>query len=62
MIEYITKFDECAIRCCLDEPSSVTLYRFRAGLREDIQRELYLRRVTDLDQAYQVVENYERFQ
>ena len=52
--EYIAKFDEFVMRCNVDESESVTLSRFRAGLREEIQRELFMREVHDLEQAYQV--------
>ena len=60
--EFISQFDDCALRYGLDEPESVTLSRFRAGLRDDIKRELYLREVDRLKDAYQIAENYERFQ
>ena len=32
--EYVAKFDEFVMRCNVDESESVTLSRFRAGLRE----------------------------
>ena len=60
--EFISQFDECALRCGLDEPKSVTLSRFRDGLRDDIKRKLYLRGVDRLEDAYQTTENYKRFQ
>ncbi|PKA46657.1 hypothetical protein AXF42_Ash021273 [Apostasia shenzhenica] len=60
--EYITKFDEFLMRCSKAESPSTTLSRFRAGLREDIQCELYLRRVATLEEAYQMAQDYERFQ
>jgi len=50
------------MRCDVSEAHEVTLSRFRAGLREDIKRELFLREVTDLDQAYQIALNSEKFQ
>ena len=49
------------MRCGVAEDRVVTLSRFRAGLREDIQRELFLREVTILEQAYQLVLDFERF-
>ena len=49
------------MRCNVDESESVTLSRFRAGLREEIQRELFMREVHDLEQAYQVARDAERF-
>ena len=60
--EYITKFDEYVMRCSIVESEAVTLSRFRADLREEIQRELFLREVHDLEQAYQVARDFERFQ
>ena len=60
--EYIAKFDEYVMRCSIDESEAVTLSRFRAGLCEDIQIELFLREVHDLEQAYQIARDYERFQ
>ena len=60
--DYIATFDEYLMRCDVSEAHEVTLSRFRAGLREDIKRELFLREITDLDQAYQIALNTERFQ
>jgi len=62
MAEYITKFDEYVMRCNTSKFESVTLSRFRAGLHEDIQRKFYFKEVNDLEQAYQVTRNCERFQ
>ena len=59
--EYITRFDEYLMRCGVAEDRVVTLSRFRARLREDIQRELFLREVTTLEQAYQLALDFERF-
>ena len=33
------------MRCNVDEPEPVTLSRFRVGLREEIQKELFMREV-----------------
>ena len=60
--EYIAKFDEFVMRYNVDESESVTLSRFRAGLREEIQRKLFMRKVHDLEQAYQIARDAERFQ
>ena len=60
--EYIAKFDEFIMRCNVVESEAATLSRFRAGLYEEINRELFLREVHDLDQAYQVARDCERFQ
>ena len=46
----------------MDESETVTLSRFRTGLREDIMRELFLREVNDLEHAYQIARGCERFQ
>ena len=40
------------MRCNVDESESVTLSRLRAKLREEIQRELFMRDVQDLELAY----------
>ena len=60
--EYIAKFDELAMRCGINESESVILARFRSGLHDDVKRELYLREVRDLEQAYQVARDFEQFQ
>ena len=49
------------MRCNVDESESVILSRFRARLREKIQKELFMREVQDLEQAYQVARDAERF-
>ena len=59
--EYIAKFDEFVMRCNVDESESVTLSRFRARLRKKIQKELFMREVEDLEQAYQIARDIERF-
>ena len=59
--EYIAKFDEFVMRCHLNEPEEATLSRFRTGLRDEIQRELYFREINDLEQAYQVARTAEQF-
>ena len=59
--EYIAKFDELAMRCGINESESVILSRFRSGLHDDVKRELYMREVRDLEQAYQVARDFEQF-
>ena len=49
--DYIAKFDEYMSRCDIREDESVTLSRFRVGLREDLQRELILRKIYTIDDA-----------
>ncbi len=41
------------------EDESVTLSKFRRGLNENLRRELIVRDITTLDQAYNFVQNYE---
>ena len=50
--EYIEKFDSYLLRCGVYEDSDVTLSRFRAGLNESIQCELYLKEIDTLKHAY----------
>ncbi len=50
--DYIARFEEFHMRCGVIEEKTVTLSRFRAGLREEIQKELILREITILGQAY----------
>ena len=45
----------------MNESEAVILSRFRSGLREELKRELYLREVKDLEQAYQVARDFEQF-
>ena len=49
--EYNEKFDEFLTRCSefVDESLTVTLSRFRSGLRDDLRRELFARGVSDLE-------------
>jgi hypothetical protein len=57
--DYIELFEEHRIRCDVVEDESVTLSKFRRGLNEDLRRELIVRDITALDQAYNFVQNYE---
>ena len=50
------------MRCSVSEPEMVTLSRFRAGLNDEIKRELFLKEVHDLEHAYQIALDSERFQ
>ena len=59
--DYIAKFDEFMSRCDIREDEVVTLSRFRAGLRGELQRELILREVYTIHDAYELVQNYESF-
>ena len=55
--EYIEKFDEFLTQCSefIDESPTVTLSRFRSGLRDDLCRKLLARGVSNLEHAYQIV-------
>ena len=59
--DYISKFDEFLLRCDLREEESVVLFRFRTGLREDLQRELFLREVSTVQEAYQLAQELDRY-
>ena len=61
MSEYIAKFNEYMSRCDILEDESVTLSRFKAGLRGDLQRELILREIYIIHDAYEMVQNYDSF-
>ena len=60
--EYITKFHEVVERCLVDEPETMTISRFQAGLREDIKYELFQWRIHYLEDAYQIARDFERNQ
>ena len=55
--EYMTQFDEYRIRCAVREDEVMTLSRFRKGLNDDLKREVVLRGVSTLDEAYTLVQN-----
>ncbi|KAK4477808.1 hypothetical protein RD792_017070 [Penstemon davidsonii] len=59
--EYISKFEEFMLRCNVTEDASVTLSRFRTGLRLELQRELIPHDVDSLERAYQIVIELERY-
>ena len=48
-------------RCDIREDESVTLSRFRAGLREELKRELILRKIYTIHDAYELVQNYDSY-
>ena len=52
-LEYVTEFDELLMACGLKEDPTLTLSRFRTGLREDIRRKIILRDIKTLEEAYQ---------
>ncbi|GFS42491.1 hypothetical protein Acr_00g0080110 [Actinidia rufa] len=57
--EYVAQFEEYLMRCNIKEDERMTLSRFRHGLNDDLRKELVLREVDSLDQAYTFVQNYE---
>ena len=58
VLEYIAKFDEYMSRCDVMEDEVITLSLFRLGLREDIRRELILRKIYTIQDAYEMVQNF----
>ena len=61
MAEYIIKFNEFLLRCGENESDVVLLSRFPSGLREDLRREIIVRDISTLEQAYQLVQDLNRF-
>ncbi|GFZ19564.1 hypothetical protein Acr_28g0002690 [Actinidia rufa] len=57
--EYVAQFEEYLMRCDIREDAKMTPSRFRQGLNDDLRKELVLREVDTLDQAYTFVQNYE---
>jgi hypothetical protein len=57
--EYVAQFDEYRMRCAVREDEVMTLSRFRKGLNDDLRREVVLRGVSTLDEAYTLVQNYD---
>jgi hypothetical protein len=47
------------MRCVVVEDEVMTLSRFRRGLNDDLKKELLLREITTLDQAYTLIQDYE---
>ena len=59
--DYIARFDDLMIRCNVDEEPMATLARFRAGLRQEFQREMVLHEVSTLERAYRYALNMEMY-
>ena len=57
--ECIAKFDEYMSRCDVMEDEVLTLSRFKSGLREDLRRELILREIYTIQDAYKMVQNFD---
>ena len=61
-INSFTKFDEFLVMFGENESDTVVLSRFRSGLKEDFRRELFVRGISTLEVAYQLVHNLDRSQ
>jgi len=46
------------MRCAVKEDEVMTLSRFQKGLNDDLRREVVLKGVSTLDEAYTLVQNY----
>ena len=57
--EYIAKFDEYMSRCDVLEDETLTLSRFRSGLRDYLRKELILREIYTIQDAFEMVQNYD---
>jgi hypothetical protein len=55
----VAQYDEYRMKCIVREDEAMTLSRFRKGLNDDLRREIVLRGVSTLDEAYTLVQNYE---
>ena len=53
--EYVAEFDEYRMRCAVREDEVMTLNRFKKCLHDDLKREVVLRGVSTLDEAYTLV-------
>ena len=47
------------MRCAIREDEMMTLSRFQKGLNDDLRREVVLRGVSTLNEAYTLVQNYD---
>uniref|UniRef100_A0A2N9IC59 Reverse transcriptase n=1 Tax=Fagus sylvatica TaxID=28930 RepID=A0A2N9IC59_FAGSY len=59
VIDYIEQFQKYKRRCQIVEEEVVTFGRLKKGLNDDLRRELIIRGVTSLDQAYDLAKNCE---
>jgi len=58
--EYITWVGKVLVRCGENESDAVVLSRYRSGLMEDLRCELFVRDISMLGQAYQLVQDLVR--
>jgi hypothetical protein len=59
--DYTHRFHELSIRSQVSETERQTIDRYKAGLREDIRRELLTMRLVSIEEAYQIavrIENH----
>ena len=59
MIDYIEQFQEYKRHCQIVEEEVMTLDRLKKGLNGDLKRELIIRGVTSVEQAYELAKNCE---
>jgi hypothetical protein len=59
VIDYIEQFQKYKRRCQIVEEEVMTFGRLKKGLNDDLRRELIIRGVTSLDQAYDLAKNCE---
>jgi len=52
--DYTNKFHELSIRSHISETERQTIARYRAGLREDIRKDLLIVRLVSVEEAYQL--------
>lgn len=57
--DYVAQFDEYKMRYAVVKDVAMTLSRFRRGLNDYLRREIVLRGITTLEQAYTLVPYYE---
>ena len=62
VLEYITNFDEFVRRDLVNESERMIISWFKAGLREDIKRELFHWETHYLEDAYQIARDFEAYQ
>ena len=57
--DYTTEFDDLTLRCEMQEDSSQVIFRYRSGLRSDIQRALFIHshKIETLEQASQLAQD-----
>jgi hypothetical protein len=59
VIDYLEQFQEFKRHCRIVEEEVITLDRFKRGLNDDLRKELIIKGVTSLEQAYEIARNCE---